>query len=594
MIWLCEPYFVARGHNVHYSTSIAALIRARHQDARFTVCYEPETRDEFQRVAGTIGATGRECRIGREGGLVRRLGLFALAVAQLASVRSRRDEDLILLAYEPWLTWLAMSFLRFRSVTLIDHSCDFPARPTATLRGMYKWINAAFVRRLARIRRVGFVVHSQFHARCMAEAIGARARVRTIEYGCTFDPVRRPDPEDRATPLVVVTGIWRKDKGIEFALRHFPRDLLERGYRLLVAGFPSEVSVAELEAIVAERELAGSVEFRPRYASDEELRQMHSSAAYVLLPYRADYVGGAGPLKDACGRGSAVVTSDAAGLGKLVDAAGIGLSFRADDPQSFEIAVRSMDEAVRGGRLDDFRQASESLGREVSWPRFVDWLLEAVGDGRAPPPRASASRAVKVVLDRTIAAVGLILTAPVLLVAALAVRATMGSPVLFVQERPGKGGRIFRLAKFRTMRAAMGPDGRPLRDEERITRLGKFLRATSIDELPQLFNVVRGDLSLVGPRPLLVQYLDRYTPEQARRHDVRPGITGWAQVNGRNAISWEERFRLDVWYVDHWSLALDAKILAMTFLKVLRQDGISREGHATMPEFKGSTREEAD
>jgi lipopolysaccharide/colanic/teichoic acid biosynthesis glycosyltransferase len=166
--------------------------------------------------------------------------------------------------------------------------------------------------------------------------------------------------------------------------------------------------------------------------------------------------------------------------------------------------------------------------------------------------------------------------------------------VLFRQERPGLGGRPFLVAKFRTMSNASGADGTQLPDDVRLTLLGRFLRATSIDELPQLWNVLRGELSLVGPRPLLMQYLPRYTPEQARRHDVLPGMTGWAQVNGRNAITWDEKFDLDVWYVDHWTLALDLKILAMTVVRVLNRSGISREGHVTTPEFMGSDPTEAD
>ncbi|MBI5512262.1 MAG: sugar transferase [Deltaproteobacteria bacterium] len=196
--------------------------------------------------------------------------------------------------------------------------------------------------------------------------------------------------------------------------------------------------------------------------------------------------------------------------------------------------------------------------------------------------------AVKVLVDRAAAACGLVAVAPVLAGAALAVRWSTGRAPFFFQERPGKGGRVFRLVKFRTMTDAAGPDGRPLPDEARITPVGRFLRSSSIDELPQLWNVLRGEMSLVGPRPLLVRYLPRYTPAQARRHEVLPGITGHAQIHGRNALSWEEKFALDVWYVDHWSLTLDAKILAGTLLKVLRRDGISREGHATMPEFYGT------
>lgn len=197
-------------------------------------------------------------------------------------------------------------------------------------------------------------------------------------------------------------------------------------------------------------------------------------------------------------------------------------------------------------------------------------------------------RMVKRGVDRAAGAAGLVALAPVLAATAVAVRASMGAPVLFRQKRPGLRGEIFEVVKFRTMREALGADGRPLPDEKRLTRVGSFLRKTSLDELPQLWNVLRGELSLVGPRPLLVRYLERYSPEQMRRHDVLPGITGWAQVNGRNDIPWDEKFRLDLWYVDHWSLRLDAKILAMTALKVLRRDGIAREGHVTMPEFMGN------
>lgn len=203
-------------------------------------------------------------------------------------------------------------------------------------------------------------------------------------------------------------------------------------------------------------------------------------------------------------------------------------------------------------------------------------------------------RALKVLLDRSTAAAGLVLVSPIIAGVALAIRVRMGSPIFFVQERPGLAGRIFQVVKFRTMRSATGPDGKPLPDAERLTALGRFLRASSLDELPQLWNVLRGDLSLVGPRPLLVQYLERYTPEQARRHDVMPGITGWAQVNGRNAISWDEKFALDVWYVDHWSFALDLKILGLTLLRVVRRQGIAQEGHVTMPEFMGSASRGAD
>lgn len=194
---------------------------------------------------------------------------------------------------------------------------------------------------------------------------------------------------------------------------------------------------------------------------------------------------------------------------------------------------------------------------------------------------------LKRLLDLIAALVALALLAIPLLVLALAVRVRIGSPVLFRQRRPGLGGRPFTLVKFRSMRNATDPHGCPLPDAERLLPFGRFLRATSLDELPELWNVLKGEMSLVGPRPLLTEYLDRYTPDQARRHDVRPGITGWAQVNGRNTVSWENRFRMDQWYVDNQSIWLDIRILWLTVLKVIRRDGIDPEGQATMHEFLG-------
>jgi sugar transferase EpsL len=201
-------------------------------------------------------------------------------------------------------------------------------------------------------------------------------------------------------------------------------------------------------------------------------------------------------------------------------------------------------------------------------------------------------RSIKRALDILLSGVALAVLWPFLLLIALVIRLSTGRPILFVQDRPGLNGTIFRIYKFRTMHDARGPDGEPLPDGARISRIGRFLRASSLDELPELLNVLRGDMSLVGPRPLRVEYLGLYSPEQARRHEVRPGITGWAQVNGRNAVSWEKRFQYDAWYVDHWTLMLDFKILGLTALRVLRGSGISAQDHATMPPFGGSARGE--
>lgn len=195
---------------------------------------------------------------------------------------------------------------------------------------------------------------------------------------------------------------------------------------------------------------------------------------------------------------------------------------------------------------------------------------------------------MKRAFDLVCAAVLLIVLALPMAAIAVMVRVQMGSPVLFRQQRPGRRGELFEMIKFRTMRDAFGKDGRPLPDGDRLTQFGRFLRASSLDELPEFWNVLKGDMSLVGPRPLLPEYLPLYSDEQARRHEVRPGLTGLAQVNGRNALSWPEKFALDVWYVEHRTMWLDLKILWLTMLKVMRRDGVSAAGEATMPRFMGN------
>lgn len=195
---------------------------------------------------------------------------------------------------------------------------------------------------------------------------------------------------------------------------------------------------------------------------------------------------------------------------------------------------------------------------------------------------------LKRVFDVLVSAVALLLLCPVILFVAWQISRKMGSPVLFRQVRPGLNGKPFQMIKFRTMKDAMDAAGNPLPDSERLTPLGQFLRSSSLDELPELWNVLKGDMSLVGPRPLLMEYLPLYSPEQARRHEVRPGVTGWAQVNGRNTLSWEDKFKLDVWYVDNRSFWLDIKVLFLTVKKVLIRDGISADGEATMAKFTGS------
>ena len=195
---------------------------------------------------------------------------------------------------------------------------------------------------------------------------------------------------------------------------------------------------------------------------------------------------------------------------------------------------------------------------------------------------------IKRAFDLAVIIAALIIASPLLIIVAVLAKMSLGSPVLFRQQRPGVGGKPFILYKFRTMTDEQDAGGNLLPDDKRLTQLGRFLRSTSLDELPELLNVLKGDMSLVGPRPLLMQYLGRYTPEQARRHEVKPGITGWAQVNGRNAITWEEKFKLDVWYVDNWSFWLDLKIIALTLWKIVKREGINQPGQATAEEFMGN------
>lgn len=234
----------------------------------------------------------------------------------------------------------------------------------------------------------------------------------------------------------------------------------------------------------------------------------------------------------------------------------------------------------------DLTVAHPAIRAPGSQPRSRRYIQ--VPDSRLSDRATSPRRPVKRFMDIVVSLVALAVLSPVLAGVAFMVHRRMGPPVLFRQVRPGLRGAPFEMVKFRTMLDATGPDGRLLSDAERLTPFGRLLRSTSLDELPELWNVLKGEMSLVGPRPLLMEYLPLYSPEHARRHEVRPGVTGWAQVNGRNAISWEEKFALDVWYVDNRSFWLDLKILFMTVHRIIRRDGITAQGSATYPVFNGS------
>ena len=287
-----------------------------------------------------------------------------------------------------------------------------------------------------------------------------------------------------------------------------------------------------------------------------------------------------------------VVTTNATGAVDSVVDGHTGLIVPVGDAAALAAALKMLlrDPALRAEMgLAGQERVRREFRHEVVVNRWVDEYkraLRIVANRQKTRHSQSGWRlAVKRTFDLTIAGVGLVVLSPLIAVTAVFIVLTMGWPVLFRQQRPGKDKVPFTLLKFRTMRDARDESGRLLPDVQRLTAVGRLLRAASLDELPQLWNVLKGDLSLVGPRPLLMKYLDRYTPEQMRRHEVLPGITGWAQVNGRNALSWPEKFGLDVWYVDHWSLALDFRILWKTLSEVVTRRGVSQQGHATMPEF---------
>ena len=318
------------------------------------------------------------------------------------------------------------------------------------------------------------------------------------------------------------------------------------------------------------------------------------TSVYVLPSYYREGVPRS--TQEAMAAARPVITTDVPGCRETVLDGVNGFLVPPRDPDALARAMERFilePALIERMGLESRRLAEERFDADKINPRLVE---EMVGAAKGHSPRrrqAGTDRAgrtfnAKRAVDLFLSLSALILLSPVLAAAALLVRAFLGSPVLFRQERPGLKGKPFVMLKFRTMTDARDGDGNPLPDAQRLTRLGLFLRRTSIDELPELINVLKGDMSMVGPRPLLMRYLERYSPEQARRHEVKPGITGWAQVNGRNAITWEEKFDLDLWYVDHRSLRLDARIIAMTVRKILNREGINQPGEATMEEFRGS------
>jgi lipopolysaccharide/colanic/teichoic acid biosynthesis glycosyltransferase len=384
-------------------------------------------------------------------------------------------------------------------------------------------------------------------------------------------------------PVIGFVGRLVKDKGIQHLVAAFTklRQTFPELHLLLVGELEKESSI--------DSEIREAIESTPgivRLGFVSDPASYYKLMDVVALPtYREGF-----PQisLEAQASGLPMVTTDATGArdsvisgvtgyvvpvgnsNALADAIGMLLA----DP---ELRIR-MGQAGRNWVERDFR-------REIVWDAQVDLYRSLTAAQSAGLIESICKRA----FDLCAALLALLLLSPLFLVIAIFVRMFLGGPVLFRQSRPGLHGKCFTLFKFRTMKELCGANGEWLPDAQRLTSFGRFLRSTSLDELPELLNVIRGEMSLSGPRPLLPQYLDRYTPEQMRRHLVKPGITGWAQIHGRNSLDWDQKFALDLWYVDHHSFSLDLRILARTIWQVLRRDGIAQEGHATMPEFLGIT-----
>ncbi len=389
-------------------------------------------------------------------------------------------------------------------------------------------------------------------------------------------------------PIIGFVGRFTRDKGISVLVNAYEalRRELPAVYLLLVGDFETgdPVDPATRKLMESDAQIVGC-------GMVNDPRIHYQLMDVVVLPtYREGFPN---VVLEAQAAGKVVVTTRATGaIDSIVDGE-TGLLVEAGDAAALAAALKQLllDPGRRARMGERGRQwVRAGFQRESVWNALID-EYRATLDACPHPGARSWNRNSVLLCKRALDIIGatgmLVWLAPVMVVVAILIRILMGSPILFRQTRPGRHHRPFSLLKFRTMREDNDSAGRPRPDAVRLTRLGRWLRRSSLDELPQLWNVLRGELSLVGPRPLLMDYLARYTPEQARRHDVLPGMTGWAQIHGRNALSWEEKFALDLWYVDHWSLGLDLRILVLTLWRLLSGAGISQPGHATMPEFTG-------
>jgi len=382
--------------------------------------------------------------------------------------------------------------------------------------------------------------------------------------------------------VFLFVGRLNKDKGVLDLAEAFEHVAARTGNAYLFCVGPDEDT---MEARI--RSICSSCGERLRFVGPTCFPEQYMAAADVIcLPsYREGF-------------GSVVIEAAATGIPAiasriygLIDAVQDGVTGCLHQPGNWQELADAMGSLAANHALREQlgQKARERAIKDFAVQRLTEALLAFYSEqlaAKASPP-TSFGQMSKRAFDLLVGSVALVVLSPLLAAIAIVIRIVLGSPILFRQSRPGLHGQLFTCLKFRTMKETRDGSGQLLPDGERLTPLGQFLRSTSLDELPELINVIRGEMSLVGPRPLLPQYLDRYTPEQMRRHQVRPGITGWAQINGRNTLDWSQKFALDLWYVDHQSFALDLRILAKTVWRVFRRDGIARPGHTTMPEFLG-------
>jgi glycosyltransferase involved in cell wall biosynthesis len=374
---IVEPYFTRIGHNVEYSSNIFMGARGRVQ-VQFVISSDASTRDAVGKlVASHPEIIEKSHDFILDGSPTKRFSMFLDAIlAVIGRIHDKNNKILVLLACEPFIVMFLRPFLGFRRILLVDHSCMYPDRFEWDLKYAYKFLSKYFVRRLARDRRIYFVVHSKFHRGCLASVIpGRETSIFRIEYGCTVFPWTGRSIETNCERIILLPGIWRREKGIHFFLEHFPAGLLLSRYRVVIAGHPQEFLAAELTDIARRRNIAEKIDIIDQYLDSDSLRALYARATFVVLPYLSSYSGGAGPLKDACGHGCPVLVSNAAGLGRVVNDHRIGITYRASDPVDFVRAVLRMDETIEKGGWRLFAENAHRYAEDISWPRFAQKLV---------------------------------------------------------------------------------------------------------------------------------------------------------------------------------------------------------------------------